>query len=199
MTCLRSRSARGSVVLFLMLASAAWLPARGTAERGVTGVPPAPASARYPEYLSLADGLHVTGTPVEVDAESYRLEVGGLVAKPLRLRLDEVRALPRERLLMSLNCPGFFTDEGTWTGVRLAEILRLAGYQSGARAVEFTSIDKKYTQSLTLAEALSDSVLVAYQFDDRDFPVYHGFPLRLAAGGQPGSVWVKWLGSITVR
>jgi DMSO/TMAO reductase YedYZ molybdopterin-dependent catalytic subunit len=157
------------------------------------------ATARYPEYLSLVDGLHVTGTPIEVDVDAYRLKVNGLVTKPLELRLSEVRALPQERLYLSLNCPGFFTDQGFWTGVRLEEILRLAGYKSGAKVVELSSIDGSYTQSLTLAEVLEGNVLVAYQFDDRDFPVYHGFPLRLAAEGQPGSIWVKWLGSITVR
>jgi len=182
-----------------MLACAAWLPARGTVENRAAGTGPAPAATRYPEYLSLADGLHVTGTPVEVNVDSYRLEVSGLVARPLALRLSEVRALPRERRRMSLNCPGFFTDEGYWTGVRLDEILRMAGYQSSAKAVDFASIDRSYTQSVTLAEALSGSILVAYQFDDADFPVYHGFPLRIAADGQPGSLWVKWLGSITVR
>jgi DMSO/TMAO reductase YedYZ molybdopterin-dependent catalytic subunit len=65
--------------------------------------------------------------------------------------------------------------------------------------VDFASIDGSYTQTLTMAEALSGTVLVAYQFDDRDFPVWHGFPLRIAAEGKPGSLWVKWLGSITVR
>ncbi len=196
-TNLRSRSARALVVSLLMLSSIAWLRARGTVEGGAAGPPPA--ATRTPEYLSLADGLHVTGTPVEVNVDSYRLKVAGLVAKPLELRLSEIRALPRERLLMSLNCPGFFTDEGYWTGVRLGEILRLAGYRSNARAVDFASIDGSYTQSLPLAEALKGTILVAYQFDDRDFPVYHGFPLRIAADGHPGSLWVKWLGSITVR
>jgi DMSO/TMAO reductase YedYZ molybdopterin-dependent catalytic subunit len=157
------------------------------------------ASDRYPEYLSLAQGLHVTGTPIEVDVESYRLKVNGLVTKPLELRLSEVRALPQERLFLSLNCPGFFTDEGNWTGVRLDTILRLAGCRAGATVVELTSVDGSYAQSLTLAEVLDGNVLVAYQFDDRDFPVYHGFPLRIAAEGQTGSKWVKWLGSITVR
>jgi DMSO/TMAO reductase YedYZ molybdopterin-dependent catalytic subunit len=195
----RFRSMRALVVSFLMLALAASLPAHGTAEGKSAGNALSPAAARYPEYLSLADGLHVTGTPVEVDAGSYRLKVDGLVAKPLELSLSEVRALPRERLLMSLTCPGFFTDEGYWTGVRLEEILRLAGYKSSATAVDFTSIDGSYTQSLTLAEVRRGTVVVAYQFDDRDFPVYHGFPLRIAAEGHPGSVWVKWLGSITVR
>jgi DMSO/TMAO reductase YedYZ molybdopterin-dependent catalytic subunit len=107
--------------------------------------------------------------------------------------------MPSQRLVMSLTCSGFFTDTGYWTGVPLAEILRLAGYKAGAARVEFASIDGSYSQSLSIDTILASNVLVAYQFDDRDFPVYHGFPLRIAAEGQPGSMWVKWLGTITVR
>jgi DMSO/TMAO reductase YedYZ molybdopterin-dependent catalytic subunit len=160
---------------------------------------PSTAPSTYPEYLSLADGLHVTGTPIEVDAATYRLKVGGLVATPLELSLEEVRSMPAERLLMSLTCPGFFTDTGYWTGVRVAEILKRAGYRADASRVDFTSIDGSYSQSLPLASVLEANYLIAYQFDDRDFPVYHGFPLRLAAELMPGAIWVKWLGSITVK
>jgi DMSO/TMAO reductase YedYZ molybdopterin-dependent catalytic subunit len=182
------------MVTALLFARIATISARGTPEAATAST-----GASYPEYLSLVDGLHVTGTPLVVDAATYRLKVGGLVDKPLELSLDEVRALPRERLMISLDCPGFFTDTGYWTGVRVAELLRVAGYSSGARSVDMTSIDGSYTQSLTLAEVLETNVLVAYQFDDRDFAVYHGFPLRIAAEGQSGSTWVKWLGSITVK
>lgn len=179
-------------LVILLCVAAGSLPALGAAE-------PAAEPATYPEYLSLADGLHVTGTPIAVDAPSYRLRLDGLVATQLRLSIEEVRSLPSERLLISLDCPGFFTDTGYWTGVRVADLLRMAGVEPEATVVEFTSIDRSYTQSLPLAVVLEGNVLVAYQFDDRDFAVYHGYPLRIAAEGQAGATWVKWLGSITVR
>ena len=173
--------------------------ARGRAESAETQDPFDTGDSRYPAYLSLVDGLHVTGTPIEVDAGTYRLRVNGRVQKPLSLNLDEVRALPRQRLSFALECPGFFTDQGFWTGVPLKDLLALAGYDRDAAAVELTSIDGSYSQLVSLDTVLTGNVLVAYQFDDRDFAVYHGFPLRIAAEGEPGSVWVKWLGSITVQ
>ena len=118
---------------------------------------------------------------------------------PLALTLEEVRRLHAERLFMPLTCPGFFTDQGYWTGVRLGELLRMAGYRAGATTVVFSSVDGSYSQRLPLSVVLGENILVAYQFDDRDFPVYHGYPLRIAAEGHPGAVWVKWLGSITVE
>jgi DMSO/TMAO reductase YedYZ molybdopterin-dependent catalytic subunit len=132
---------RTRLLALLVFVAAARAPYAEPAEEAILSptAPPVTASSSaastYPEYLSLADGLHVTGTPIEVDAATYRLKVGGLVATPLALSLDEVRSMPAERLLMSLTCPGFFTDTGYWTGVRVAEVLKRAGYRADASRV----------------------------------------------------------------
>jgi len=147
----------------------------------------------------VVEGLHVTGTPVEIDLASYRLEVVGAVDRPLSLSYEQVLALPRQRSLERLVCPGFFTDEGHWTGTPLKSLLERAGVREGARSVEFVAADGGYRSSLKLEDALSSGVLIAYEFDDRPFPMVHGYPLRLVAPGQAGSVWVKWLGRIVVE
>jgi DMSO/TMAO reductase YedYZ molybdopterin-dependent catalytic subunit len=149
-------------------------------------------------YLQLVDGLHVTGTPVEVDVETFRLRVEGEVERPLSLSLEQIRALPAVREEISLECPGFFTDHGVWTGVRVRDLLALAGLRPGAARVVFTSLSQGYTSTLGLEGLEGDGVLVAYEFEGKPFPVVHGFPLRLTARDHPGSVWVKWLGEIRV-
>ena len=73
----------------------------------------------YPEI----DGLHVTGTPVPVSISQYRLEITGAVDNPLSLTFEEVKEMESERRFMSLVCPGFFTDEGYWTGVEVKKLL----------------------------------------------------------------------------
>lgn len=153
----------------------------------------------YPAYLSLADGLHVTGTPVEVDLQSYRLEVSGKVRNPLSLTFEEVKGRESARIFMELNCPGFFTDTGHWTGVQVRTLLQEASVDPDAQRVKFTAIDGIYSKTLNLKDIQEDNVLIAYMFDDREFPVYHGFPLRIAAENRPGSNWVKWLGKIEVE
>jgi sulfane dehydrogenase subunit SoxC len=149
-------------------------------------------------YLKLVDGLHVTGTPVEVDAESFRLRLEGAVERPLSLSLEQLRALPAVREEITLNCPGFFTDRGVWTGVPVRDLLAMAGARPGANRVTFTSLSQGYSSTLSLEELQRDGMLVAYEFEGKPFPVVHGFPLRLTAKDHQGSVWVKWLGEIRV-
>ena len=156
------------------------------------------ANAPNSQYLQLVDGLHVTGTPIEVDVASFRLRIEGAVRQPLAMSLEQIRALPAVREEITLVCPGFFTDRGIWTGVPLRDLLALAGVRAGAGKVVFTSLSGGYTSSLTLEEAQHDGVLVAYEFEGKPFPVVHGYPLRLAAKDHEGNVWVKWLGAIRV-
>ena len=153
----------------------------------------------YPPYLALVDGLHVTGTPIEVDIDTYRLEIVGLVEEQGSYTFDEIKAMPSRDIGMALICPGFFEDTGVWTGTPLLALLEHQGIKKGARSVKFISIDQLYYQELNLSELYSRQILVAWAFNGEEFPAYHGFPLRIAAGDLPGAIWVKWLGTIVVR
>ena len=198
------RSLRVALLSFvlpaLLLAGCAGRQAEGSASEkagpvgravGASGEPPTSL------YLQLVDGLHVTGTPVEVDIETFRLRVSGAVERPLSLSFEQIRALPAVREEITLNCPGFFTDRGVWTGVPVRDLLALAGVRAGASSVAFLSLSG-YRSTLSLEDLQKDGVLIAYEFEGKPFPVVHGFPLRLTAKDHQGSYWVKWLGEIQV-
>ena len=127
----------------LLLAGCAGRQAEGSASEkagpvgravGASGEPPTSL------YLQLVDGLHVTGTPVEVDIETFRLRVSGAVERPLSLSFEQIRALPAVREEITLDCPGFFTDRGVWTGVPVRDLLAMAGVRAGASSVSFISL-----------------------------------------------------------
>jgi len=151
-----------------------------------------------PGYLTIYEGLHITGTPVEVDIDDYRLVVKGNVKRQIELSFEEVKALESISIYSELNCPGFFIDKGNWTGIPLKTILDLAGVKDGASEVSFISIDESYQKQIPVEEAFGEGMLVAYEFEDKEFSKYHGFPLRLVADQKAGSYWVKWLGIIEV-
>jgi DMSO/TMAO reductase YedYZ molybdopterin-dependent catalytic subunit len=147
----------------------------------------------------LVDGLHVTGTPVDIDPETYRLTITGAVETPLSLSLEEIRSMEAQREFVTLVCPGFFTDEGNWTGVRIADLLDRAGVKAEARQLRFVAADGKYSATLRMEDAMGEGMLIAYDFEDKPLPKVHGFPLRVVAKDQQGNRWVKWLGEIVVQ
>ncbi len=48
-------------------------------------------------------------------------------------------------------------------------------------------------------KALEDETLIAWAMNDEPIPALHGGPLRLVAGGWPGSVCGKWLTRLRLR
>jgi DMSO/TMAO reductase YedYZ molybdopterin-dependent catalytic subunit len=172
------------------------------AEEQPPGIGPeesAPAISGIGGAYPLVEGLHVTGTPVDIDIDKYRLTVTGKVDEPLSLSYEEIKAMDAKRELVTLVCPGFFTDEGNWTGVPIADLLDLAGVQPGAEQLRFVAADGNYTANLKIEDALGEGMLVAYAFEDKPLAKVHGYPLRVVAKDQQGNRWVKWLGRIEVR
>jgi DMSO/TMAO reductase YedYZ molybdopterin-dependent catalytic subunit len=142
-------------------------------------------------YLQLVDGLHVTGTPVEVDIETFRLRVSGAVERPLSLSFEQIRALPAVREEITLNCPGSSTTAGGPVLVRDPG----HGRRAGASSVSFISLSG-YSSTLSLEDLQKDGVLIAYEFEGKPFPwctvsaAPDGYDHQAAtgevAGGNPG-------------
>jgi DMSO/TMAO reductase YedYZ molybdopterin-dependent catalytic subunit len=163
-----------------------------------TGPTPAPTPTAI--ALTPVDKLGLTGTAVEVDIETYRLVVDGLVERPLSLSYDELLAYRAVSEVLRLDCPGFFIDYAEWSGPLIRTLLEEAGIKPEATAVEFSEGgDFPYSKTLPLETALRDDTLLAYKVNGVTLPVEHGYPVRLAVGSQLGSYWVKWLFRIEVQ
>jgi sulfite oxidase len=156
-----------------------------------------------------------------VNLNDWRLNVGGSVATPLSLTMDDLKKLPAAELIGVLECagngrafyqppvPGMQWGNGAagnarWRGVRLADVLKRAGLKSSAREILFDGADvplgtmPDFQRSLPLEKALDPNTLLAYEMNREALPVKHGFPLRVVAPGWAGDSWIKWLASIRV-
>jgi DMSO/TMAO reductase YedYZ molybdopterin-dependent catalytic subunit len=91
---------------------------------------------------------------------------------------------------------GWRVPKVPWAGVRLADVIDLARPTAAAKAVEFTSYDGLYTESLTIEEARRYDVLVAYEMYGKPVTVEHGGPVRLYVAPMYGYKSCKWLKSI---
>ena len=171
------------------------------------------------------------GDVPEVDADSYRLEVNGRVSRHLSLSLDEIKNnFERVAVNATLQCAGNRREElmavqpiphelpwgvdaishAAWAGVRLRDVLAVAGVESEAALnlhVEFGGLDEverlnnrfRYGGSIPLAKGLSPEVILAYEMNGEPLAPAHGFPLRTIVPGFIGARSVKWLERITVQ
>ena len=164
----------------------------------------------------------------EITAAAWRLEVDGLVERPLRLSLaDLARDFPRAERVATLQCAGNRRGEmlpdadperavlwgsdaishGRWAGVPLREVLAAAGVTEGARFLAALGLDEirqgdavfGLGGSIPLEKAQSEEVLLATELNGAPLPPLHGGPLRLLVPGYIGARSVKWLGRITLQ
>lgn len=141
----------------------------------------------------------ITGSFPGIAPASYRLEVSGLVDRPLTLTLADLEAMPSTRLVREFQCVTGWRVPGVhWEGVQLSHVLDTAGVQPGAVALSFDSYDGADTESLTLAQARLPDVLVAYRMLGGPISREHGGPVRLYVAPMFGYKSIKWLSAIRV-
>jgi DMSO/TMAO reductase YedYZ molybdopterin-dependent catalytic subunit len=150
--------------------------------------------------------------------EEWRLDIGGLVERPILLTFEEIKARPRQEVTFTLECAGnhgfnWFTGgigNARWAGTPLATILQEAGIKKNGIEVVFFGSDEgdeevrdikmkqNFSRSMSVEEALAPENLLCYEMNGEPLPQLHGFPLRLIAPGWYGVANVKWLKRIEV-
>lgn len=160
-----------------------------------------------------------------LDPDSFRLQVMGLVDRPLSLSLRDLHNMPSQTKIVTLECAGNgrsvfeppiegekwnlgAVSTAEWTGVPVAEILDRAGMSAGAQEVLFRGADGgtvpghseliRFERSLKLDQAREADVLLAYAMNGEPLPIQHGYPLRLIVPGWYAVASVKWLSEVAV-
>ena len=137
----------------------------------------------------------------------YRLKVYGLVAKPVELSLDELRALGQKNQITLHHCIQGWSGIAEWSGLPLAKLIELVRPAPNAKAVVFYSFgdgvefttglaDGQYYDSLSIENAMNPQTLLAYEMNYQPLNQLHGAPLRLRVENQLGFKMVKWIQAI---
>jgi len=164
-------------------------------EAGLRGV--SPEITPIPNFYIVSKNF---SDPV-VDEQGWSLSVGGAVDKPMKLSLAELRALPSATEYVTLICisnnvGGDLISTGSFTGVRLRDLLAMASPRANGTWAAFKARDG-YAESLPLSLINgAPEVLVAYDLDGAPLPNSHGFPARIVLPGHYGMKGPKWLDSI---
>lgn len=137
---------------------------------------------------------------------AYRLEIDGLVERPLSLSLVELRTRPNQTQITKHDCVEGWTAIGEWTGVRLETLLDEAGLKPEARYIVFHCFDAltqtedgdRYYESIDLVDARHPQTILAWAMNGETLPVPHGAPLRLRVERQLGYKHAKYIKRIEV-
>ncbi len=165
---------------------------------------------------------HLPEIPKHNDPSTYTITVEGLVERPLKLTVDDLKTKFRQvEVNAVLQCGGnsrsaFDPIAGgiqwgngamgcaKWKGVRLRDVLHMAGLKKNAHWLGFNGMDQaayyktpNFVREIELHE-LDENVIIAYEMNGEDLPYLNGYPIRLIMPGYYSDNWVKMLSNITV-
>ena len=130
----------------------------------------------------------------------YRLEIGGLVERPMTLSLAEIRTFPSRTQITRHDCVEGWSAIGKWKGARLSGLLEAVHLKPNARYIVFHCADPMeedgsslYYESIDLEDAFHPQTILAYDLNDKPLPIKNGAPLRLRLERQLGYKMAKYV------
>ena len=159
--------------------------------------------------------------PSELNADDWRLTIGGEVENPVTLKLAELSKLETHAVVNTLECagngrslqrpqvPGIQWGKGAvstarFSGPRLRDVLQRAAVKSSGKHVMFRGLDEvpgkvpPFIRSIPIEKALDSDTLLATHMNGAALTQHHGFPARALVPGWIGAASCKWLTEIKV-
>jgi len=139
---------------------------------------------------------------VLTEFSDWKLQIGGLVKKPLAFSLAELKAMPSRTQITRHDCVEGWSAIGQWTGVLLSHLLAQAELMPNARYIVFRCADDLlnsqdgsglYYESIDLVDAFHPQTIMAYAMNGQALPVPHGAPIRLRVERQLGYKMAKYV------
>jgi DMSO/TMAO reductase YedYZ molybdopterin-dependent catalytic subunit len=191
--------------------------ARATPSTAGLVIPPTSEIATLPAGSSLEiDGLTPIVVPNEtfyridtallvpnVDLGPWSLRIHGLVDRETTLTYAQLVELPMFEQYVTIACVsnevgGDLVGNAKWTGVRLRDVLEMAGVQSSATQLVGRAVDG-WTAGMPMSWVMNADrePMIAVKMNDKVLPRNHGFPARLIVPGLYGYVSAtKWLAEL---
>jgi DMSO/TMAO reductase YedYZ molybdopterin-dependent catalytic subunit len=147
------------------------------------------------------------GTRVPADAaytrqaangfSDWTLSIDGLVERPTRFALGQIRSMPRQTQITRHDCVEGWSAIGQWTGVNLKVLLDAVQVQPAARYLVFHCADTlragPYYESIDMVDALHPQTMIAWALNGELLPIGNGAPLRLRVERQLGYKHAKYI------
>jgi DMSO/TMAO reductase YedYZ molybdopterin-dependent catalytic subunit len=144
--------------------------------------------------------LDAFGTPA-IDLATWRLSIGGLVAKAISWNWNEFQALPKVKVCADFHCVTRWSRlDNLWQGVALRTLIdRAGGILPSAKFALVRGHDEDWTTNLPVEYLLAEDALVALTHDGQPLTPEHGGPARLIVPRLYAWKSAKWLAAIEFR
>lgn len=132
---------------------------------------------------------------------AYRLMIVG-PQRGVALSLAELAGMAQHTVRLPISCVEGWSATGSWTGVRLRDLVALVGLDPDAAVARVESMQARgrYRASdVAQPHAADPSTMIALRLGGEVLHPDHGYPARLIAPNRPGVLQTKWLHLITVR
>ncbi|MGO9873497.1 MAG: molybdopterin-dependent oxidoreductase [Acidimicrobiia bacterium] len=162
-------------------------------------------SPRRPDTGTQGFPVNATAKEAQVitlaQSPDYRLQVTGNVARPLSFTLDELRALPQHSATLPISCVEGWSASRRWTGIRVRDLLAMAGApaHAAAQVLSFQPGGSYRSSELNHFQAHDPDTLLALQVNGETLALDHGYPCRLIAPDRPGVLQTKWINRLVVQ
>ncbi|WP_063034876.1 molybdopterin-dependent oxidoreductase [Nocardia grenadensis] len=138
---------------------------------------------------------------------SYRLPVGGLVARPVTLSLPELAGLGFTHQITNHNCIQGWNGIAEWGGVPVTALIDRVRPAASVTHMVFYAMDDKaltegrgrygyFYEAVPMSIVRAPQALLAMEMNGAPLPIEHGAPLRLRLENQLGYKMVKWIEAI---
>jgi DMSO/TMAO reductase YedYZ molybdopterin-dependent catalytic subunit len=145
---------------------------------------------RYNAYMGINDVR-------PIDAATWKLELGGLIADKRPWTAQQIYALPEQEIIIRHVCVEGWDYIGQWSGVNFRQFLERVGADLTAKYVAFRCFDDYYG-SIDMATALHPQTILATRYAKDFITDPFGYPLRLRTATKLGYKNPKWITAIEV-
>src|SRR5579871_575592 len=145
-----------------------------------------------PDFYQVQKGL-----PEYIKEPEWKLRIDGLVRASVELTLAEIRTMPAEERVITMECVenrigGPLIGNASWKGIPLKALFDRVSLDPRAHEVAFYGNDR-FSSGHPLARVAQPDVMLAYEMNGAPLTASHGFPLRLIVPGKFGMKQPKWL------
>lgn len=154
----------------------------------------------YPESEAIKN-VRVNGNEglkTPLDSSGWRLQVVKENGDTDFLTLDDIKKLPKTKVVFDFKCIEGWSQKTWWSGVRFSDFIKYCHLNDEAKKsyAGLITPDKGYYVGIDMPSMLQPQTLLCYEMNGKPLPLNQGYPLRLIIPVKYGIKHLKRIGTI---